>query len=373
MKRLLMLDDEEDLVWTIGRQLARDRKDLAFEGVNDPAEALARVRQAPPDILVTDLRMPKMSGIEVLTAARSVSPRLPVVVVTAYGSPSLRAEVHRSANVAYLEKPFSVQSLLQVVDQLLSRAAAQPAAGFSGAISLPMLPDLVQIYAVALANGQLTIRRDAEEGAIWFERGQIRHAVCASLVGAQAVYALLAWEGGGFDMKEGVAAPAVTIDLPWQELLIEGCRRMDEIHKDDGAEPAVMSSAGVESLGGEAMASVKESLEKLGEVDGFIGACVADSNSGMMLGAHGGGSAINLEVAAAGNTEVVRSKRKAMNSLALKDKIEDILITLGKQYHLIRPLEVKDGLFIYLVLDRQKANLAMGRHALGEVEKTLAV
>lgn len=121
------------------------------------------------------------------------------------------------------------------------------------------------------------------------------------------------------------------------------------------------------------MANVKESLEKLGGIDGFIGACLVDSNSGMMLGAHGGGGLIDLEVAAAGNTEVVRAKRKTMATLALKDQIEDILITLGKQYHLIRPLTMKDGLFIYLVLDRSKANLAMGRHSLSEVEKGLTV
>jgi len=121
------------------------------------------------------------------------------------------------------------------------------------------------------------------------------------------------------------------------------------------------------------MATVKEGLEKLSGVDGFIGACVVDSDSGMMLGSHGGGDSLNLEAAAAGNTEVVRAKRKTMASLGLKDKIEDILITLGKQYHLIRPLEVKDGLFAYLVLDRSKANLAMGRHSLAEVEKGLTV
>ena len=120
------------------------------------------------------------------------------------------------------------------------------------------------------------------------------------------------------------------------------------------------------------MASTKDVLAKLLEIDGCIGTCVVDSNSGMMLGALGGGS-VNLEVAAAGNTEVVRAKRKTMASLGLKDKIEDILITLGKQYHLIRPLEAKDGLFVYLVLDRSKANLAMGRHTLGEMEKSLTV
>jgi hypothetical protein len=121
------------------------------------------------------------------------------------------------------------------------------------------------------------------------------------------------------------------------------------------------------------MANLKESLVKLSEIDGFVGTCVVDSNSGMMLGAEGGGGSVNLEVAAAGNTEVVRAKRKTMSSLGLKDSIEDILISLGKQYHLIRPLAQKDGLFVYLVLDRNRSNLALARHTLSEIEKNLVI
>jgi hypothetical protein len=90
-----------------------------------------------------------------------------------------------------------------------------------------------------------------------------------------------------------------------------------------------------------------------------------------MLGAAGGG--VNLEVAAAGNTEVVRAKRKTMKALALNEHIEDILITLGRQYHLIRPLSSNDALFIYVVLDRNRANLAMARHVLSQLEKELVV
>ena len=122
------------------------------------------------------------------------------------------------------------------------------------------------------------------------------------------------------------------------------------------------------------MATAKEALSKLVEIEGFIGACIVDSNSGMMLGAIGGGTgALNLELAAAGNTEVVRSKRKTMKTLNLNDPIEDILISLGRQYHLIRPLTSNDALFIYLALDRTRANLALARHHLGQAEKDLVV
>ena len=120
------------------------------------------------------------------------------------------------------------------------------------------------------------------------------------------------------------------------------------------------------------MANVKETLPKLMEIDGCIGCCIVDSNSGMMLGAAGGGP-ISLEVAAAGNTEVVRSKRKTMKALNMADQIEDMLITLGRQYHVIRPLSSNDALFIYLVLDKQRANLAMARHQLAVLERDLTI
>lgn len=113
----------------------------------------------------------------------------------------------------------------------------------------------------------------------------------------------------------------------------------------------------------------KISMDSLRNMDGYLAAALVDGDSGMMLA--GDGTSINLEVAAAGNTEVIRAKRRVAASLKLNDTIEDILISLGKQYHLLRPLESNQKLFLYVVLDRAKANLAMARHELRSFEKSL--
>ncbi|MBN8726713.1 MAG: hypothetical protein J0H15_03295 [Xanthomonadales bacterium] len=117
------------------------------------------------------------------------------------------------------------------------------------------------------------------------------------------------------------------------------------------------------------MANINDSLAKLLELDGALCAAVVDANSGMVLGKAGSG--LDLDLAAAGNTEVVRAKMKTMKSLGLSDAIEDILITLGKQYHVIRPVVSKPGIFMYLVLDKLRANLALGRRAAQDAEQAL--
>lgn len=95
----------------------------------------------------------------------------------------------------------------------------------------------------------------------------------------------------------------------------------------------------------------------------------------LALGTIGGGKDLDLTVAAAGNTDVVRAKVRTMEMLGLKDEIENILITLGAQYHLIRLLKGRgaSGLFLYLALDKDRANLAMARHQLKRIEAELKI
>jgi predicted regulator of Ras-like GTPase activity (Roadblock/LC7/MglB family) len=117
------------------------------------------------------------------------------------------------------------------------------------------------------------------------------------------------------------------------------------------------------------LATIKQTLDEILTIDGAMCAAVVDSDSGMVLGSAGAG--LDMEVAAAGNTEVVRAKLKTMRLLGLNDTIEDMLITLGKHYHIIRPSATKDGVFIYVVLDKQRANLALGRRKTQDADKQM--
>ena len=108
------------------------------------------------------------------------------------------------------------------------------------------------------------------------------------------------------------------------------------------------------------------------EIGGFIAACLVDSNTGLMLASEGGGR-LDLEAVAALNTNFLRAKLDAIDALGLNDGVEDILITLGKAYHLINLPKGHPGLFIYLVLDKGRANLAMARHKLASLSTQLEV
>ncbi len=388
---------------TKASRLLKARPGDHVEAVNDGESALAILREYGVDVLIADIRMPGMSGIELVLKARSIYPDLPVIVMTAFQSADVE-RLNGSAFTGFLEKPFEFEILRAMVEEAL----APKDVGFSGAISVQTLPDVVQLYVLSSTTGALTIRHRGEDGVVYFAQGSILHAATSSQRGDDAFYEIMMWSGGEFSMRLGSMAPEQSVTSNWQELLMESVRRIDESRRGDAppstgagwtlapppsnddvdfaidfamgdlppkdlVAPAAVSDSQLTTTNKkEITMNIKESLGKLNQIDGFVGAALVDSESGMLLGQEGGGN-INLEVAAAGNTEVVRAKRKTMNNLGLKEGIEDILITLTKQYHLIRPLRGRPTLFFYVALDRSRANLAMARIGLADVEKDLQV
>ncbi|MCA9554930.1 MAG: hypothetical protein KC933_33175 [Myxococcales bacterium] len=120
------------------------------------------------------------------------------------------------------------------------------------------------------------------------------------------------------------------------------------------------------------MSNVKDSLREAMTIEGAIAVALVDYESGMTLGSDGDVRSFNIDVAAAGNTQVVRSKLDVMRQLGIGGTIEDILITLEDQYHLIRMLG-GTTLFLYIAINRGRGNLGMARHRLKTIETNLVV
>jgi hypothetical protein len=119
------------------------------------------------------------------------------------------------------------------------------------------------------------------------------------------------------------------------------------------------------------MSNIEHALDMAANIKGAFAVAVVDYDSGMTLGSRGGSPEFDLDVAAPGNSDVVRTKLEVMAKLGLRESIEDILITLDTQYHLIRPIHgnAEEKMFFYLVLNRAQANLAMARRDLRMIEQ----
>lgn len=365
--RLLVVEDDVEFRAALVRTLNQQ----GFEQVEEVAtveEALDSMGSEPSDVVLTDLRLGERDGIDLIQSLRQTYPAAQPILMSAYATARDVQTALAQGAVTVLCKPFTSDELRAAVQQ-----AAECGTGFHGTFHGISLVDMLQMLHLARRSLRITVS-GVVSGAIHLLDGAVIHAEAGKTRGEEAFRTLLNAPAGSLQTAVAVEGIPTTITRDFQTLLIDSLRMLDEMNAgaNDGTGEWDTAALLPPDEGRKEMANVKDGLAKIMEIDGCVGACIVDSNSGMMLGAAGGG-AMNLEVAAAGNTEVVRAKRKTMKSLALNDQIEDILITLGKQYHIIRPVAASEALFIYVVLDKGKSNLAMARHQVGAVEKDLQV
>ena len=230
------------------------------------------------------------------------------------------------------------------------------------------LAELIQYICIDLKTARLDVENGVRQAVFYFDKGVPVHAESGTQEGEEVVYETLRWTSGTFTLENNVATPVKTIERNWKYLILEGMRRIDESENlplEETIDPHYIQQENY------LMADIKQTLASIMNFDGAIAVALVDWKSGMTLGTAGGG--MNIEMAAAGNTQVVRAKMAVMKDTNTKGPIEDILITLPEHYHLIRMLESNPTLFIYVALHRDRANLGLARLRLAELERNLVV
>ena len=206
MKRVLIVDDEEDLTWSIAQHLKKDNNQYELYTVNSGQEALDVLKQVPINLVVSDIRMPEISGLDLLMDIREKYPSTKVIIMTAYGSSEIQHEANERGCFKYIEKPFEINELRRLIlDGVEDRK------GFEGRVSDFNLSDLIQMNCLGRLTNALYVEKGAQTGAIFIEDGNITHCEVDDLQGEEAFYEIMSWEGGSFRVEKGQKSKKETV------------------------------------------------------------------------------------------------------------------------------------------------------------------
>jgi CheY-like chemotaxis protein len=226
VKSVLIVDDEETLTWSMARSLSKDRNKYEVLVANTGREALNLLKKNKIDVLISDIRMPDINGLDLLVKVKKDYPQTSVVIMTAYGSPDLQKEARQRGSLFYIEKPFEIIDIRNIIINLIGKKK-----GFQGEVVGLTLTDIIQMNCSSRLTTALIITNDVEKGVIYFNDGEVIHAECGEEQGTDAFYKILNWEEGEFVSNIGVLPPIKTIDQSWEYLLMEAMARNDEKNK----------------------------------------------------------------------------------------------------------------------------------------------
>ncbi len=223
VKKVLIVDDEETLTWSMAKSLSKDRDKYEVMVANDGKEALGLLKRNKIDLVITDIRMPDINGLDLLLRVKKEYPHTKVIIMTAYGSSEIRREANRRGSLYYVEKPFEISEIRKIIIDLLGRKK-----GFQGKVFGLHLTDIIQIYCLGRLTTALAVSQNQQRGVIYLNEGEIVHAECGEQRGTDAFYTILGWQEGEFVSNTDIEPPAQTIHQSWEHLLIDAMRRKDE-------------------------------------------------------------------------------------------------------------------------------------------------
>ena len=223
LKKVLIVDDEETLTWSMAKSLSKDRDKYEVIIANNGKEALSHLKNNKIDLVISDIRMPDINGLDLLVKIKKEYPDTKVIIMTAYGSSDVQKEANRRGSLYYVEKPFEISDIRKIIIDLIGKKR-----GFQGKVFGLQLTDIIQMNCLSRVTAALTITKDSEKGVIYLNEGEIVHAECGEEQGTDAFYKIMSWQEGDFVSNIGIVSPLHTIHQSWEHLLVEAMRKSDD-------------------------------------------------------------------------------------------------------------------------------------------------
>ena len=238
MYQILIVDEDEHQLWALEKNLFPEREDIRIVTASSGEEGLDLLRGGNVDLLVSDIKMPgSIDGFQLILRAKEVAPDARVMITTAFGTNRIQNLADRIGITHYIEKPFSVSQLRDAILEILDEKE-----GFQGMLSDLELTDIIQMLCLANRTALLHLKHKEHRGKIVFERGAVIHAEFDEEIGVEAVYRMLALRQGDIYMQSDFQNDRRTIDVGWQDMLLEGVRRSDEARLMESSNASVVGA-----------------------------------------------------------------------------------------------------------------------------------
>ena len=223
-RKVLIVDDEEAIVLGLLRILYQDneRYDVLVAANAETAQKI--LTENDVDVMVTDVRLPGKSGIDLLCWAASESPITRVIMITAYDVADLRDKAYKHGCLEIVQKPFDLYEMRDLIVDALERRDS-----LTGTLDTMSPSDILQMLCLTQRSTALRVVDGASMGVVHIDRGEIVHALCDDRVGEPALFRILRCRRGKFDMLPLPKDGPRSVHAQWQHLLLESARIDDEV------------------------------------------------------------------------------------------------------------------------------------------------
>ena len=243
--KVLLVDDNPMVLGMLEHSLSSMAQ---VKTANDGPDALLKAVDDPPDLLVSDYRMPGMDGHQLIERLKSrpTTANIAIILLATKSDISERLSAQEPVD-DYVEKPFFLKEathrIKKVIDKIALEKMAKSASGdgiLRGSLAQMNVIDLVQSLEMGRKSCQLTLTLEPDRCEMYFVDGQVVHASYGSLSGNEAVFKVLRWTGGNFQIDFEGKSTQQSTTLNTQSLLMEGLRLLDESRRDAAEEEDVL-------------------------------------------------------------------------------------------------------------------------------------